>query len=134
MREGSKKLGNPRWLIGLLCAFVLLTIIGNIIEGADALTAQQVAHIQAMQESGLTEAKDPDTGGVVTYGSTPKAMIDAILSAITMDWPWLYDIDDATGEQTPNSFYIIWAIIYWPIMIGILFELFVLALRLIRGV
>lgn len=127
-------MGNPKVLIGLMFVFVMLTIIGNIVEGAGTLTSAQVAQIQEMTESQLIEAKDPDTGGIVTYGGTPKSMIDAILSAITMDWAWLYDIDDATGEQTPNAFWMIWAIIYWPIMIGIMFELFVLALRLVRGI
>ena len=127
-------MSNPRWLIGLLMAFILLTIIGNIIEGAGTLTAAQVDKIQQMTESQLIEAKDPDTGGIITYGGTPKSMIEAIISALTMDWAWLYDIDPVTGEQTPNSFWMVWAIIYWPIMIGILFELFVLALRLIRGI
>ena len=127
-------MSNPRWLIGLLMAFILLTIIGNIIEGAGTLTAAQVDKIQQMTESQLIEAKDPDTGGIITYGGTPKSMIEAIIAALTMDWAWLYDIDPVTGEQTPNLFWMIWAIIYWPIMIGILFELFVLALRLIRGI
>ena len=127
-------MSNPRWLIGLLFCFIMLTIIGNIIEGAGTLTTAQVAKIQDMTESQLIEAKDPDTGGIITYGGTPKSMIEAIIAALTMDWAWLYDIDDATGEQTPNTFWMIWAIVYWPIMIGILFELFVLALRLIRGI
>ena len=127
-------MSSPRWLMGMLFAWIMLTIIGNIIEGAGTLTTAQAAQIQEMTESQLIEAKDPDTGGIITYGGTPKSMIEAIISALTMDWAWLYDIDDATGEQTPNAFWMIWAIIYWPIMIAILFELFVLALRLIRGI
>ena len=122
-----------RWVIGLLMAFVLLTLIGNIVEGADALTAAQVAHMQEMTEMQIVEAKDPDTGSVVTYGANPLSVYDAITSAVTMDWAWLYDIDPATGEQTPNEFYIIWAAIYWPIMIGFLFMLFMTMLKLIRG-
>jgi len=136
-------------LIGLLTAFVLLGVIGNIIEGADALTATQVAQMQSMTESQLTESKDPDTGGVVTYGSNPKSVVEAIISAITMDWPWLYDIDktltedeceatsgykwNGTSCQTPNQYYIIWAIIYWPISIAIMFSLIVLIFRILRG-
>ena len=127
-------MGNPRWLMGMLFAWIMLTIIGNIIEGAGTLTTAQAAQIQEMTESQLIEAKDPDTGGIITYGGTPKSMIEAIISALTMDWAWLYDINPITGEQTPNSFWMVWAIIYWPIMIAILFELFVLALRLIRGI
>lgn len=126
-------MGSPRWLIGLIMAFVLLSIVGNIIEQAGILTADQIGYLQSMTEAEMVEAKDPDTGGTVTYGGTPKSMIEMIVDAITMDWAWLYDVNDA-GEQTPNNFYYIWAIIYIPIMIGILFELFVLALRLIRGI
>jgi len=127
-------MGSPRWLIGLLMAFVLLSIVGNIIEGAGVLTASQIGQLQDMTEAELIEAKDPDTGGTVTYGGTPKTMVEMIIDAITMDWAWLYDVDPTTGEQTPNNFYYIWAVLYIPIMIGILFELFVLALRLIRGI
>ena len=139
-----------RWVIGLLMAFVLLTLIGNIIEGADALTAAQVEHMQEMTEMQIVEAKDPDTGSGVTYGSNPLSVYDAVVSAVTMDWAWLYDLDYATTEavctaaghkwnsdisacQTPNEFYIIWAAIYWPIMIGFLFMLFMTMLKLIRG-
>jgi len=127
-------MGSPRWLIGMLMAWVLLAIVGNIIEGAGVLTENQIGYLQQMTEAELIEAKDPDTGGTVTYGGTPKSMVEMIVDALTMDWAWLYDVDEVTGEQTPNNFWYIWAIIYIPIMIGILFELFVLALRLIRGI
>ena len=122
-----------RWVIGLLMAFVLLTLIGNIVEGADALTAAQVAHIQEMSEMEIIEAKDPDTGSSITYGTNPLSVYQAITSAITMDWAWLYDVDEAAGEQTPNEFYIIWAAIYWPIAFGFLFMLFLTMLKLVRG-
>ena len=89
--------------------------------------------IQSMTGQQLTEAKDPDTGGSVAFGSNPKSVVEAIYSAVTMDWAWLYDVDPVSGEQTPNSFYIIWAVIYWPIMVAIVFELMVLIFRILRG-
>lgn len=139
-----------RWVIGMLMIFILLTLIGNIVEGANTLTAMQVAHMQEMTEMGIVEAKDPDTGSTVTYGTSPLSVYEALTSAVTMDWAWLYDLDYGTTEtactaaghkwnddisacQIPNEFYIIWSILYWPIMIGFLFILFMTMLKLIRG-
>lgn len=138
-------------------AFIILTIVGNIIEGAAVLTNAQVAQIQSMTEINVSEASDPTVGGVLTYGGAPKNMIDTIISAITMDWTWLYEIDKTTtqadciagtlsgwrwsstvlpsgGCQKPNEYYWIWAVIWYPIMIALLFEIAILLARLIRGV
>lgn len=142
--------GSPRWLIGMLMIWILLCVIGNIIEGADALTETQVRMVQNMTAQEYIEAKDPDTGGVVTYGSNPFSVFDSIRKAMTMDWTWLYDLDytmdeaDCSGSgmkwnddepacQVPNEFWIIWAIIYWPIMAALLIEGIMSLARLVRG-
>jgi hypothetical protein len=142
--------GSPRWLIGLLMIWVLLCVVGNIIEGADALTENQVRMIQNMTAQEYIEAKDPNTGGVVTYGSNPFSIFDTIRKAITMDWTWLYDIDTSMAQadcsgggmkwnatipacQVPNDFMLIWAIIYWPITAGILIEGVMSLAKLVRG-
>jgi hypothetical protein len=147
-------MGSPRWLIGTLMAWIILGIVGNIIEGAAIITTTQVAQIQSMTEMNTSEAADPTVGGVLTYGGAPKNMVDSIISAITMDWTWLYEVDKATSQaactagalqgwrwnstvsgcQKPNEYYWIWAIIWYPIMIALLFELAILLARLIRGV
>ena len=133
---------------------MILTIVGNIIEGAAVLTSTQVAQIQAMTEINVSEASDPTVGGVITYGGAPKNVVDTIIKAITMDWTWLYKIDKSmtqvqcaagssqgwkwnstvSGCQKPNEYYWIWAIIWYPIMIALLFEIAILLARLIRGV
>ena len=133
---------------------MILTIVGNIIEGAAVLTSTQVAQIQAMSEINVSEAADPTVGGVLTYGGAPKNVVDTIIRAITMDWTWLYEIDKSmtqvqcvagssqgwkwnatvSGCQKPNEYYWIWAIIWYPIMIALLFEIAILLARLIRGV
>ncbi len=148
--------GSPRWLIGLLMIWILLCVVGNIIEGADVLTENQVRMVQNMTAQEYIEAKDPDTGGVVTYGSNPYSIFDTIRKAITTDWTWLYDIDttmtqaDCSGGgiagiggkkwnadipacQVPNEFMLIWSLIYWPISAGILVEGVMSLARLIRG-
>jgi hypothetical protein len=147
-------LGTPRWLIGTIFIFILLTIIGNIIEYADVLTATQVAELQTMTNINISEAADPTVGGVLTYGGAPKNVIDAVMKAITMDFTWLYDIDRATSQascaagvlqgwkwnsalsacQKPNQYYWIWVLLWYPIMIALLFELAIMLARLIRGV
>lgn len=129
-----------------------MTIVGNIIEGAAVLTSSQVAQIQNMTELNVSEASDPTVGGVLTYGGAPKNMVDTVIQAITMDWTWLYTIDKSMTQaqcaavagskwrasipacQKPNEYYWIWAIIWYPIMIALLFELAILLARLIRGV
>jgi len=135
--------------------------VGNIIEGVAVLTSAQVAQIQSMTEINVSEAADPTVGGVITYGGAPKNVVDTIIKAITMDWTWLYTIDRTmtstdcaagaslgwrwssdvytgaikTGAcQRPNQYYWIWAIIWYPIMIALLFEIAILLARLIRGV
>lgn len=133
-------------------AFLLLSVVGNIIEQADILTSVQVANIQAMTEMSTSEAADPTVGGVLTYGGAPKNVIDTIVATLTMDWTWLYTIDKNMTQaqcsatvgakwrstipacQKPNQYYWIWAIIWWPIMVSLLFEIFIMLARLIRGV
>jgi hypothetical protein len=130
----------------------LLTIIGNIIEYADILTATQVAELQTMTRVNVSESADPTVGGVITYGGAPKNVVDAVIKAIMMDFTWLYDMDKSMTQiqcatvagskwnstipacQKPNQYYWIWAILWYPIMIGILFELVIMLARLIRGV
>ena len=146
------KISSPRWLIGTIMAWIILAIVGNIIEGAAVLTNSQVAQIQTMSEINVSEAADPTVGGVLTYGGAPKNMVDTIIQSLTMDWTWLYTIDKSMtsvqcaavagakwrasipGCQKPNEYYWIWAIIWYPIMIALLFELAILLARLIRGV
>lgn len=148
----KQKLGSPRWLVGTVFIWLLLTIVGNIIEYADVLTSAQVAEIQSMTNVNVSEAQDPTVGGVLTYGGAPKNVIDAVIKAIMMDFTWLYTIDKTKNQmecalvvgskwrasipacQIPNQYYWIWALLWWPIMIGILFELVIMLARLIRGV
>ena len=138
-------------------AWLILMVVGNVIEGAAVLTSTQVAQIQSMTEINVSEASDPTVGGVLTYGGAPKNVVDTIIKAITMDWTWLYTIDrnmtsadcaagvslgwkwnstilPAGACQRPNQYYWIWAIIWYPIMIALLFEIAILLARLIRGV
>lgn len=135
-------------MIGTIFAFLILTIVGNIIEGAAILTSNQVSQIQNMTEINISEASDPTVGGVLTYGGAPKNVVDTIIAAITMDWTWLYKIDKSMtqvqcaavagakwrssipGCQKPNEYYWIWAIIWYPIMISLLFEIAILLARL----
>ena len=139
-------------MIGSIFAFLMLSIVGNIIEQADILTVTQVANIQEMTKMNTSEAADPTVGGVLTYGGAPKNVIDTIVATLTMDWTWLYTIDRGMtsvqcaatvgakwrstipGCQKPNQYYWIWAIIWWPIMVSLLFEIFIMLARLIRGV
>jgi hypothetical protein len=130
----------------------LLTIIGNVIEFADIITASQVAQLQGMTQMNVSEAADPTVGGVLTYGGAPKNVIDAVMKAIMMDFTWLYDVDKSMTQaqcaavaggtwkssipacQKPNQYYWIWILLWYPIMIALLFELVIMLARLIRGV
>ena len=124
-----------RWLIGTFFCFLVLTIIGNVIEGADILTGNQVADIkETMEGSHVSEAADPTVGGVLTYGGVAAVAIQGVVKALTMKYSWLYDVDPVTHEKTPNEYYWIWAVIWWPVVIGMVLMLFLELARLIRGV
>ncbi len=125
---------SVRWYIGLFTAFLLLTIIGNVIEGADILTGNQVSDIKSTMEGAhVSQASDPTVGGVLTYGGVVSTAVNGIVKALTMKYSWLYDVDPTTHAKTPNEYYWIWAVIWWPIVVGIVFMLFMDLARLIRG-
>jgi len=138
-------MSSPRWLIGLLMVFVLLTIVSNIVEQADMLTAAQVAEVQEMTTQQLTGGKDPDTGGVITAGNNPLTVWQSIWKALTSEYSFWYKIDctltesecasaatyGVTGKwinstdccQIPNAWSIIRYVIFWPITVAMFVEI-----------
>ncbi len=115
-------MNSPSWIIGLMFIFIMLTIVGNVIEKADILTDIQVAQINTMSTVQTVNTKDPDTGVATTFGNLGYGVIEAVVKAITSDFSWLYDIDE-DGNKTPNQYFWIWVVIYYPIMIGVIFML-----------
>ena len=141
-------MSSPRWLIGIIMAFVLMTIVSNIVEKADIMTASQVAEIQAMSEHTLSDVK-MDTGESFVTASTPLSALEAIWKAISADYSFWYRVDyDTTsaeceevggtwldGErcQTPHPLIIIKYIVFWPISIAMFVELAFILRRIISG-
>ena len=115
-------MSTPSWIIGLLFLFIILTIIGNVIEKADIMTDIQVAKLTTMYTVETVNTKDPDTGAASTYGNLNYGIVEAIVKAIRSDFAWMYDVD-AGGNKTPNQYFWIWIVLYYPIMIGVLFML-----------
>jgi hypothetical protein len=144
-------LDSPKWFIACIMIWVFLTLIGNIVERVDYFTATQVAQLQGMTEMQTSEAADPTIGGVLIYGSPARNAIDAFLKAITADYSWLYKIDKTKTQSQctaaggkwnstdsvcmlRNDYYIIWVLLYYPIMAGVLLSFILMLARLARGV
>lgn len=143
---------SPKWFIAMVFIWASLSLIGNIIEGADFYTSEQVAMIQSMKEIQTSEASDPTVGGVLSYGGAPKNPLDTFIKAVTADYSWLYNIDTTKTEaqclatagnkwnstdsvcMERNQYYWIWFWIYYPIMVGVLLSFGLMLARLIRGV
>lgn len=125
---------GPKWLIGIIMLFLVCTLISNVIDKQDVYTAAQVASVQGMRTQQFTEAKEPDLGGVATTGENPFTVIDALWTALKLDYSFLYNVSYTTtqGEcatisnarwldsisacQIPNAGWTIWIIIvYGPI-------------------
>jgi hypothetical protein len=102
----------------MLFLWIILTIVGNVIEKADILTDIQVSQISTMSTVETVNTKDPDTGAASTYGNLNYGVIEAVVKAIWSDYAWLHNDDG-----TPNQYYWIWVLLYYPIMIGVLFML-----------
>jgi hypothetical protein len=145
-------LDSPKWFVAILTIFLVLTLVSNIIEGIDYFTESQVADIQGMTEVQTSQASDPTVGGVLSYGGTPKSALDLFLKALYSDYSWLYDIDTTKTEaqcnatsgakwnstdsvcMIRNEYYIVWFMIYYPIMAGVALSFGLMLARLIRGV
>ncbi len=128
-----------------------MTLIGNIVEQVDYFTDAQVEQLQGMTEIKTTEAADPTIGGVLIYGSSARNAIDAFIKAVTADYSWLYRIDKTMTESEcttaggrwnstdsvcmlRNDFYIVWLLLYYPIMAGVVITFILMLARLARGV
>ena len=120
-----------------------------MLEKQEMYTNAQVANIQAMRGQQFTEAKEPDLGGVVVSGENPLTVIDAIWSALKLDYSFLYDVDytmteadcdtykvthsgtnwnaDVSACQIPNVWWNLWLVMIYGPMVGISFY-FALAL------
>ncbi len=131
--------------------WVFMTLIGNIVERVDYFTDEQVAQLQGMTEMQTTEAADPTIGGVLIYGSPARNAIDAFIKSVTADYSWLYKIDKTMTESEcttaggkwnstdsvcmlHNDFYIVWLLLYYPIMAGVIITFILMLARLARGV
>lgn len=142
---------SPKWFIACIMIWVFMTLIGNIVEGVDYFTDAQVAQLQGMTEVQTTEAADPMIGGVLIYGSPSRNAINAFIKSVTADYSWLYKIDKTMTQfecttaggrwnstdsvcMLRNDFYIVWVLLYYPIMAGVLITFILMLVRLVRGV
>ena len=132
---------GPKWILGIIMFFLICTLISNVIEKQEIYTTTQIANVQAMRGQTLTEAKEPDLGGVTTTGMNPLSVLDAIWSAIKLDYSFLYDISYTTSEvdcgaitgakwqtsisacQMPNGWWPLWLILVYGPMVAIAFYL-----------
>ena len=148
-------MNSPRWLIGLLMAFAILTITSNIVERADMLTQAQVEDIQDMTTQELISSQDPYTGGTVTSGNNPISVLQAVWKAISSDYSFWYKVDctltqsECTGTNTygvtgkwnsdtdccqvANGWSIIRYIVFWPITIAMFIEIALTIRRFFTG-
>lgn len=143
-------MSSPRWLIGLVAIWVLLTIISNVVENVEIMTTGQVGELEAMTAQSLVESQDPDTGGVMASGMTPVGALEAIWKALTADYTFWYNVhydmtevqcDTANGRwhssisacQIPNDFMIIRYIFFWPLTVALIIELALILRRIIAG-
>ncbi|MFA5048959.1 MAG: hypothetical protein WC516_08100 [Patescibacteria group bacterium] len=141
---------SPKWFISCIFIFLVLTLVGNIVEGVSLYTEEQVAMINGMGQIQTSQASDPTVGGVLSYGGTPKSALDYFIKAVTADYSWLYDIDSTKTEaqcataggkwnstdnvcMIRNEYYLVWILLYVPIMCGVLISFGLMIARLIRG-
>jgi len=136
--------------MGIVCIWVLLTVISNIIENVGIMTTAQVDEMESMAAQSLVESQDPETGGVMASGMTPVGALEAIWKSLTADYTFWYDVhydmtetqcDAASGRwqsdisacQIGNDFMIIRYIIFWPITVSLIIELALILRRIIAG-
>jgi hypothetical protein len=133
-------MSTPSWIIGLMLIFILMTVIGNVIEKANILTNIQMTQIRTASKMETVNTKDVDTGAAATYGNLNYGVLEAVVKALTSDFAWLYKIDKTKTAVTcvaaggrwnstssvcmmPSQYYWIWILIYYPILVGVLFML-----------
>lgn len=111
-------ISSPSWFIGVIFLWLILTVVGNIIEKVDILTDVQVLQIQQTNQAETVTTKDPNTGAASTFGNLNYGIVEGLWKALVCDFTWMYDVD-ASGNKTPNEYFWIWAVLYYGIMVGI---------------
>lgn len=120
-------INSPSWFIGILMLWLILTVVGNIIEKVDILTDIQVLRIQQTAQAETVTTKDPNTGAASTFGNLNYGIVEGLWKALVCDFTWMYDVD-ASGNKTPNEYFWIWAVLYYGVMAGIAIG-FILTIR-----
>lgn len=115
-------INSPSWFVGIIFLWLMLTVIGNIIEKQDILTSTQMAQIRTETQAETVTTKDPNTGAASTFGNVNYGIVEALWKSLTCDYSWLYKIN-ADGTKTPNDWYWIWVILYYGISAGIVIGL-----------
>lgn len=108
-------INSPSWLIGICFLWLILTVVGNIIEKVDILTDIQVLRIQQTAQAETVTTKDPNTGAASTFGNLNYGIVEGLWKSLVCDFTWMYESDGVTR----NQYFWIWAVLYYGIMAGI---------------
>lgn len=120
---------SPKWFIGFLIAFIVLTMLSNTIELVDPLGEPETTVIGVLMGLSTVEFKSP-TGILTTAANLATDTIVTFWRTISFDYSYLSTSEDPTASNYHNFLGVTMRIVFCCISMGFLISL---ALYLVRG-
>lgn len=109
---------SPRWLLGIVMLYMILTILGNMLDQQTTLLTSEDTSIAGNVTAYAEGATIGQSGTSSAFAGMLPTSIEAWRKMLTWDFSFWYDINPTTGAKTINPIMlIIRCVLFYPLMI-----------------